>query len=430
MPSKNAAEAHTSTLKYQTVIDGETSTSESTGTYVWLNAFYGDPNPHYKQDIASGISATTNASGTYTKIEDSRGSFAVRLEVYSKAQARTFHTYQFAIYGTVQPALPRTDGAASAEAENIARSQFYSKARSAMSAIMAGQDLGEYKETVKGIRNRGTQLFKQFPAYIDSLIRDLEGAKGYLRKHPRKRRRLELDKLIANTYLEYNFGWRPLIEDIKGAVNGIVDSSPLINSKRFAGQGQGESVAPLIYDSVLTNSSLVVGLTTRYDSVVQVRYKGAVSIAHERGARIRENLGLTLDNFIPTVYELIPYSFVVDYFSNLGDIINALSFCKARVNWVNRTVRVKATCSAKTGQILLPPTQEDISFIYTFYEEQNGPMDLKITTADWARTAPANVPIPSFEVKFPSSSKVWTNLGALLAARTGVASKLIGAILE
>jgi hypothetical protein len=141
-------------------------------------------------------------------------------------------------------------------------------------------------------------------------------------------------------------------------------------------------------------------------------------------------MGVTLDNFIPTAYNLLPYSFVIDYFSNLGQIVNALSFCNGRVNWVNRTQRTVGKCTAQSGQVRSPGSVETDQFVYTYIEEQNSPATTKVTKTAFTRTSVSNVPIPTLELKFPTSGTVWTNLGALLLSRSRAASKLIGAILE
>jgi hypothetical protein len=48
--------------------------------------------------------------------------------------------------------------------------------------------------------------------------------------------------------------------------------------------------------------------------------------------------GLGPGDILPTIYELIPYSFVVDYFTNLGDVISAWSHQAIRPDWAQRTV--------------------------------------------------------------------------------------------
>jgi len=44
---------------------------------------------------------------------------------------------------------------------------------------------------------------------------------------------------------------------------------------------------------------------------------------------------------LPVVWELIPYSFLVDYFSNIGQIIDSYSTQLGGVMWINGTVRVE-----------------------------------------------------------------------------------------
>jgi hypothetical protein len=52
-----------------------------------------------------------------------------------------------------------------------------------------------------------------------------------------------------------------------------------------------------------------------------------------------ETFGLLPKNFLPTAWELIPYSFLVDYFTNISTIIDAWSFINGNLAWAYKTER-------------------------------------------------------------------------------------------
>jgi hypothetical protein len=49
--------------------------------------------------------------------------------------------------------------------------------------------------------------------------------------------------------------------------------------------------------------------------------------------------GLNIQEFIPTVWELVPWSFFVDYFANIGDILECATLIRSDVSWVNRGIK-------------------------------------------------------------------------------------------
>ncbi len=412
-----------------TTNDGVEQTQEA--SYTWLDGFTGAKNPRYRDQIRSGVNAATNASGQSTQMgAKAPGQATFYGRRYSVFTGLIVQEYNSTMSGDFGGLLAFSmDSAGATEADNTASARFYSKCRSALSALMAGEALGEYKETIKGVRDRGTQLFKTFPAYIDHLIRDLEGRRGKLRRKPRRQRRIEVDKRIADLYLEYKFGWKPLASDIENSIKGIVDSTPLIDTRGVVATARSDAYEPIIQKISDSSAYFEVNGVHRYEGYSSVRYKGAVSIAHERGQRIREQMGLTLDNFIPTVYNLIPYSFIVDYFSNLGEIVNALSFSNTRVNWAIRTERTVCKQSATSTEMRVIKPADTMDWRSVIVEQSLSPSTWSITRTNFVRLANIAVPIPTLSLKWPTSGSVWTNLGALVLSRTKVFSKIAGAIL-
>jgi hypothetical protein len=68
------------------------------------------------------------------------------------------------------------------------------------------------------------------------------------------------------------------------------------------------------------------------DNKVMVRYRGAV-VAENSPPSFPEQLGLSWSNLLPTVWELIPYSFLVDYFTNVGSVIDGISTGVVSLAW-------------------------------------------------------------------------------------------------
>jgi hypothetical protein len=150
-----------------------------------------------------------------------------------------------------------------------------------------------------------------------------------------------------------------------------------------------------------------------------VRYYGAVrcrvdtftsSLAEETGVRVRD--------FAPALWEWIPYSFLVDYFTNIGDLIEAAAFPKSDIAWcsrayVNTNIRdgSRMTFSVNNAQPWpVDLARKRISFF---------PSSIIIRRKYIRRTRNANLSLPSFQLEIPGMKnyKKYLNIGALVASK-------------
>jgi hypothetical protein len=53
--------------------------------------------------------------------------------------------------------------------------------------------------------------------------------------------------------------------------------------------------------------------------------------------------GFSWTEFVPTAYELLPFSFVLDYFSNVGSVLSAGYASKGYTSWVSVSTRTEAS---------------------------------------------------------------------------------------
>jgi hypothetical protein len=106
------------------------------------------------------------------------------------------------------------------------------------------------------------------------------------------------------------------------------------------------------YDATKLNGSIYwPGVVVQYDggnyyhtvasTVIEkrmIRYKGAV-IAQVKGPSWQNDdlFGFNPQNFIPAAWELLPWSFLADYFTNIGDILTASIVSTKHLAYTNRT---------------------------------------------------------------------------------------------
>jgi hypothetical protein len=119
-------------------------------------------------------------------------------------------------------------------------------------------------------------------------------------------------------------------------------------------------------------------------------------------------IGFSPKDFLPTAWELIPYSFLVDYFSNIGGIIYGMSNLFTNLAWHNSTVRKELKFRQWGTEYPLPGLVR-ITGAYA-----------KCVTSKVSveRSKYTGHGVPSLAFKIPGfRSLKWLNIAALVASR-------------
>lgn len=203
-----------------------------------------------------------------------------------------------------------------------------------------------------------------------------------------KLRNLKSLKGLSNNYLSVEYGLLPTIDDIKSIVRSLKSAKPYYDSHGFATYGasktQEVTVGSTDY-SLLQRIKLAVG---KDDTLT----KGIVN-------RV-EDMGFLLD--LETIWDLIPYSFVVDWLVDVGDLL-------ARIDSTNRIDRLNikyATMSLKHVSTIHVKS----SSYFPYY----GTIDV----VHYQRWATVNCPVPPLSLQ-PSFQDFnhWLESAALIVQR-------------
>jgi len=138
-------------------------------------------------------------------------------------------------------------------------------------------------------------------------------------KIAKSKRLIDKVKAVGNCYLLTRYGFKPLVSDIFGSLEALkVPLGECIESSREKSSMIFESSwNTLNYDA---NAVYIAGTVTRTQTV-KVR---AVSLNRYQ-KNLVDALGLGYKNLMTVPWELLPYSFVVDWFVNVGDFIGSLA---------------------------------------------------------------------------------------------------------
>lgn len=314
------------------------------------------------------------------------------------------------------------------EAEALSR--LYSRIREYSYGINGLQFLGELRQTIQMIRNPAQALFKNTEKYLSTLKSTRKEINSTVRmkksetpKAHRVRKANAVKDAMSGSWLEYKFGLLPLVSDVQDiATTALEISEPKYVKTVFRGASKpvfGYSSLVKSYNSTTLSSTGAIRQWVDYGVKTQasVRYvagfKRTVDLPREGLGFLAQSFGFQLQNFVPTLWELFPWSFLIDYFVNVGDVLEAATTDVSGLVYCTKTTKQTSTfeCQAKLGGYnygkpgwnCYPLTGKIVDY-------------RKFERVTLVRTVHPTIPMPSLTFSIPGSdSSKWYNMSALLA---------------
>lgn len=219
-------------------------------------------------------------------------------------------------------------------------------------------NIAEGKKSMAMIESRLLQLGKMARALRSRDPRKIEKAFHSNRlevlqkiRKPRKGRNpRKAAKNFGNTWLEYHFGWEPLVKDIGAGITSLCRPIPL---KRIHGKGKS------VEDWVVTGGGSYWERST-YHCESSSRMRAKVRCDNPN-LYMAQQLGFV--NPLSVAWELVPFSFVVDWFANVGQVLASYSDF-AGVSLVDPTTSTFQTTTRLTQTYLGYVSNHRSTYVY------------------------------------------------------------------
>lgn len=199
------------------------------------------------------------------------------------------------------------------ECDRGASSDFYSNLD--RMKTMAAVSFAEKQKTIDMVTSTASRIARSLSALRQGRLKEAFGFLSNEQYNPKISKRFNgykasKNKDIENNWLAYQYGWQPLVQEVYGSMISFHTENPT-----FWVHGRYEAEFNAQY------LSSVVGYTVEGLSKRRVHYKALCS--YQPSVLKLHELGLL--NPAGIAWELVPYSFVIDWFLPIGDYFSSLS---------------------------------------------------------------------------------------------------------
>lgn len=299
-------------------------------------------------------------------------------------------------------------------------------------AILAS--IGELPETIRWIRSiikRIGNLTRTLRGKIESRadlralqctveeakkLKDIKTLEHYARIHSSRKLNRKDSGIVAiatNLWLEYRYAVRPLIADLQNAIKAL---DKAIKSERLTARGReyhvGESSSTFHTEPNAESKYFRVDSVITTSEIIKAR-AGCLYIVDAQLATFLDVLGF--DQPIESLYELIPFSFILDWVFSIGDLLESWfksSGLSILTSWV--TLQVESTRKHKV--VFAEYISTNPRYVWPNQQLELGTSNQTVKRR-WRLPNPNMPLLPRFDLKLDLAKII--DLGAILRSSIG-----------
>lgn len=313
------------------------------GFYPTTMDIISSPVPDWIAKIRAGSQATGGLSATWDSQKPSPTSLSISYKVaLTGAAAKDVYAEEkWGTYGLTSSLFAFADKMG--VADNLARDALFKSAVGTRRALQGGVAIGEIREVMHMLRNPAQRLEQSLFTLKEDyrkILKSIKRAKVNVRKTNDK---------LRGAYLEQAYGWAPLISQTKEAAEVLAEKQLGMSREVQFVRSQNEQKSSRTTTQLSGSGNFQWFRNQKQERVDKVKYLAALTgVSPSPLLRTMSDLGFSPEDFIPTIWELIPYSFVADYFTNTGTVLDAWSHRSIGYGWAQKT-----TVSFRTSEIHL-----------------------------------------------------------------------------
>lgn len=394
--------------------------SKSDNVYNVTSYRVGADDPKYRSRINAGISASNVFDAYRQRIAWSPAEVSWR---HNSFPNNSGFSSGFMLPTLLGPGIP---SGLLADAKNKAAIGIRKKIDSETTSVSGGVIMVELRKTLKMIRRPADAMRTLTTKFINQREASYKRAQRLhvinMKRAVHKQRPIpgytvrngnlrETADALAKSWLEYSFGMIPLMSDVAAIAEAALTKFSKPSIKRLAFTAQAAS------------SSSLAGITTPAGSVVEcpyskettdevscrytVGYKVDVSGTTEGFRRVYDQSGFDLAHVVPTIWETLPWSFLIDYFTNIGDVIGTNQVALTNVAWSQLTTRRnhKQVISVSGSKGYVNPA---------YYKFLGGSDYLCSSSIVEVKRTAAGIPFGELRFELPGKQGQYNNMAALL----------------
>lgn len=345
-----------------------------------------------------------------------------------KSNTHPYTSYTYSTKG--HPAIQFVGGTPShlsvptVKARSVALSKLYKKLESDRSEMNAYASIAEIGDVLR-------QFGRPFGSLVDAFLRHenrLIFERRRLVTGTPSWRKEKYARIAADTWLETSFGLLPLISDAESLAKALgrweyeLSDSPKLRDRMrtraeestssqtgsYQWNGYEMSFTGPIKTTTIARAQYVVGLS------------GEVRADFGSNARLLELLGLEDRNIPMAVWEATPWSWLVDYGTNVQQVLQAAATITTRVKWIVLTETQQTTVHA--APVVKPSHNTQFYKLVSFqsdYPAKASDRGCKVIRTTMNRTLPSALGMPPLYFQSPLGSlKKTANLLALAVSRS------------